>query len=103
MGGRVAAISATSAVAPEERRLSGVVSGLLYMMGGVTLAVFPVLPGISHTHTRMLLVIAASCLAWGLTSWRLIDWEKAHPWLLQLSNCAGIVVIAIIIASSGGA
>jgi len=97
------ALSTTSAVAPEERRLAGIVSGLLYTMGGVTLALFPILPGVAHNHSRLLFVIAASCAAWGLASWRLIDWEKVGPWLLQLSNCAGIAVIALGVASSGGA
>jgi diguanylate cyclase (GGDEF)-like protein/putative nucleotidyltransferase with HDIG domain len=100
---QLAAIKSVPALAPEERRLAGLVTGLLYTLGGASLASFLVLPGISHAHGGVLLGIAAVSVIWGLACSRAIDWEGAPPSLIQLSSSAGLALIAVAIASSGGA
>jgi diguanylate cyclase (GGDEF)-like protein len=92
-----------AAVKPEERKLAGSVCGLIYMMGAVTLASFMVLPGVTHDHAALLLGIAAGTFAWGASAMLLVDWDNAPSWLIQLATTAGFAVVAVAVASSGGA
>ena len=91
------------AVESEERALAGVVSGLLWVIGGATLSVFTVLPGVTHAHPGRLLIDAGVACAWGAISLLLIPWQKAPRWLIHVSITAGFAAIAVAIASSGGA
>jgi diguanylate cyclase (GGDEF)-like protein len=91
------------AIDPVERNLAGRVSGLLYAVGGLTLWTFLVLPGVDHSHPAWIIAISAGALAWGLCSLFLIDWTRAPAWLIHASSVAGLVVIAAVVASSGGA
>jgi diguanylate cyclase (GGDEF)-like protein/putative nucleotidyltransferase with HDIG domain len=94
---------AAARVDPEEATLAGTVSGVLYLMGGLTLASFVFLPGVTHKHSEALLLIAGGACAWALASIVLIRWQSAPWWLIHLSNSTGFGVIAVAIASSGGA
>jgi diguanylate cyclase (GGDEF)-like protein/putative nucleotidyltransferase with HDIG domain len=100
---RFASLIAAAAVEPEERRLAGVVSGVLYVTGAITLASFVVLPGVTHAHRVALLVITGSAFAWGLGSIRAVDWVRAPWWLIHVASTAGFAVVAVAVASSGGA
>jgi hypothetical protein len=79
------------------------VSGILYVLGGITLALFLILPRITHAHPAALLTITGICCLWGASSVCLIDWGGVPSWLIQLSTALGLVVIAAAVASSGGA
>src|SRR5437764_8847372 len=96
-------LAAATMVAPEERSLAGVVSGVLYAVGGLTLAPSAVLPGVTHAHWIALLAIAAVAVVWGLISGLVIHWLLAPPWLIHVSNTAAFGVIGAAVASSGGA
>jgi diguanylate cyclase (GGDEF)-like protein/putative nucleotidyltransferase with HDIG domain len=50
----------------------------------------------------VVLAIAVAALAWGVVSLRLIDWRTAAPVLIHISTTTGFVVIAVVIASTGG-
>jgi diguanylate cyclase (GGDEF)-like protein len=90
------------AVDSEERALAGVVSGLLYLSGGVTLSLFMVLPGVSRAHPVALLVDSGLACAWGAISLLLIPWPRAPRWLIHVSLTAGFAAITVGVASSGG-
>jgi diguanylate cyclase (GGDEF)-like protein/putative nucleotidyltransferase with HDIG domain len=100
---RIKRLLAAAPVDPEEVTLAGTVSGVLYVMGGLTLASFMLLPGVAHNHSRTLLIIAGGACAWGLASIALIPWKSASAWLIHLSSTAGLGVVAAAVASSGGA
>jgi diguanylate cyclase (GGDEF)-like protein len=87
---------------PEERVLAGRLSGALYVMGGLTLWSFVLLPGVDHHHPGWIIGISAGALIGGLCSLGVIDWSRRGPWLIHLSNTTGFVVIASEVASSGG-
>jgi diguanylate cyclase (GGDEF)-like protein len=91
------------AVAPEERQLAGVVSCVLYALGGATLALFGVLPSVSGAHRTTVLIIAAICLLWSAGSVSLIDWREAPGWLIHVAHSAALALIAVAVASTGGA
>ncbi|HUO71385.1 MAG TPA: hypothetical protein VMU39_11450 [Solirubrobacteraceae bacterium] len=103
MKARVQRLAAIGSVQPEERELAGLVSGILYVLGGITLALFLVLPGVAPEHPGALLTIAGVCCLWGASSMFLIDWGRAPSWLIQLSSALALVAIAAAVASSGGA
>jgi diguanylate cyclase (GGDEF)-like protein len=87
---------------PEELELAGRTSGLLYALGGVTLALLPVLPGVTHAHRGVLWGLAVAAFLWGVCQAALIDWRRTPWWLIHISNAASLVLIAVAVASSGG-
>jgi diguanylate cyclase (GGDEF)-like protein len=96
-------VAAMSAVDSEERELAGTVSGLLYLIGGLTLALFTVLPGFVNAHPAIILLAAGICSGWGLCAVLFVDWGRAPRWLVHLTVLVGYVMIAIAAAASGGA
>ncbi len=99
----LARLNKAGSVPPQQRRLAGLLSGVLYAGGAVTLAVCTVLPGISHVHRSALLTVSAFSLVWALGSIFLVDWKRAPGWLTHVSCTLGLPLIAVAIASSGGA
>jgi diguanylate cyclase (GGDEF)-like protein len=99
----LAALTRYPVVAPEERRLAGAVSGVLYGLGGATLTLLGVLPGVSGAHRTTVLAIAAIALLWSLCATSLIDWRTAPGWLIHAGHSAALALIAVAVASSGGA
>ena len=85
----------------DELALAGMLSGVLYLTGGITLAVIPTLPGVTAAHLPIALALAALAGGWGLISFRVIDWETAPRNLIHVSNTAGFAVIAGAIAATG--
>jgi diguanylate cyclase (GGDEF)-like protein/putative nucleotidyltransferase with HDIG domain len=103
MGDRLSRLGPALDVRLDERRLAGVVSGVLYVLGGLTLASFAVLPGITRAHLAALFVISAVASLWGAVSICAIDWERAPWWLAHASVTVGMALIGGAIASTGGA
>jgi diguanylate cyclase (GGDEF)-like protein/putative nucleotidyltransferase with HDIG domain len=89
-------------VAPQQRRLAGLLSGVLYGGGAITLALCTVLPGLSHVHQNDVLIISGVALAWALASIFLVDWQRAPGWLTHVSCTLALPLIALAVASSGG-
>jgi hypothetical protein len=98
-----ARIQRSLASAPEERKLAGVIGGLLYPMAALTLPFYTVLPGLTHDHAPQILAIAAAALVWGLLSALVIDWQRLAWWWSHLLTIVGLIMIALVIAASGGA
>ena len=96
-------LGAYVAVDPEERVLAGRVSGALWAMGGFTLWTFVLLPGVNHSHPGWILSLSAFAALWGLWSLFVVDWGRAGPWQIHLSNVLAFVIIALEVAASGGA
>lgn len=99
---RLERLVAAGIVPPEERRLAGAVSGVLFIIGGVTAGPLTVLPGVPHNHIAMVLVIAGVACTWGTLSLLLIDWDKAPPWLIHISGTGGVALVIAAIATTGG-
>jgi diguanylate cyclase (GGDEF)-like protein len=100
---RLARLASLAQVEPEERALAGAVNGVLYVLGGLTLASFTVLPGISHAHPVTVLITAAVAFGWGACSLVLVDWRRARGWVFHLATLGGLVVVGVAVAASGGA
>lgn len=88
---------------PDERRLAGVVGGMLFLVGALTLPLLLMLPGVTHAHRGSVLAITVVTLAWGASSAVAIDWWRAPRWLIHLTPAGGLVLIALAIAATGGA
>jgi diguanylate cyclase (GGDEF)-like protein len=91
------------AVDPDELRLAGIVAGALYVMAAITLALFVVLPGVTHSHRVALILIALVGALWGACSIAVINWDRAREWVVHFSSLFGFVMMALAIASTGGA
>jgi diguanylate cyclase (GGDEF)-like protein len=86
---------------PEELRLAGRISGLLYLTGAATAPAL-LLPGPFHPTAWVLWSVIGLAAVWGLACLTIISWERA-PWLLSyLSTAAGIVLTAALMAATGG-
>ena len=99
----LASLNKAGSVPPPQRRLAGLLSAVLYGGGAITLALCTVLPGVTHAHRGALLIISASALIWALGSIFLVDWTRAPGWLTHVSCTLALPLIAVAIASSGGA
>ena len=103
MKARWSRLAALAALDPEEQRLAGLVSGLLYGIGGLTLASFLFLPGIPEVHQGPLIAVAALTVAWAVCSLWLINWRRVPRLVVHLSTLAAFPIVAVAIWTSGGA
>jgi diguanylate cyclase (GGDEF)-like protein len=94
--------ASAAAVEREERDLAGKTSGLLYFLGGCTLLLLTVLPGVTHAHRHLLYGCALGAVAWGLLQAMAINWNRAPWWLIHISNIASLILIGAIVAATGG-
>ncbi|HZU40242.1 MAG TPA: diguanylate cyclase [Solirubrobacteraceae bacterium] len=88
---------------PEERVLAGRITGWLYLVGALTLAVVPFVPGAPHKHRAVLLVVAAVTAPVGLATAKLLPWRRAPSWLIHVFELSTLCLIAVVTALSGGA
>jgi diguanylate cyclase (GGDEF)-like protein len=95
-------VARAAAVESEERTLAGLTSGLLYVLGGSTLLLLTVLPGVTHVHRDLLYGCALGAVVWGLWQAAAIDWNRAPWWLIHFSNIAALGLIAVMVAATGG-
>jgi diguanylate cyclase (GGDEF)-like protein len=87
----------------EERRLAGVLAGVLYLTGAITVLGLLVLPGAVTDNWQIVLVCSAISLLWGLACLFLIPWDRIHPLVSHLSTFGGLPLTAIVMAATGGA
>src|SRR5207253_2443568 len=86
-----------------ERQLAGMLSGVLYLTGAVTVLAVLALPGVTRAHWQVVAGIALGAMVWGLISARAIPWRTAPPWIIHVSNASGLAVVAATVAATGGA
>jgi diguanylate cyclase (GGDEF)-like protein len=87
---------------PDERRLAGIVGGALWLIGGVILLLYPLLPGPSVSLVGLTLVLALLAGAWGAASVWLIDWRTAPQWWTHGSMLGALLTIPVAVHSTGG-
>jgi diguanylate cyclase (GGDEF)-like protein len=87
----------------EERRMAGVVAGLLWISAAVTVAALMALPGIPHDHWRLVMGIALASIAWGVACLTVIPWERVHPAVSHFSCFMGFPGTALGVYATGGA
>ena len=87
----------------DERALGGLTAGVLWLFGGLSLMSFPFLPGVPHHHWAGNTIDAAYAVIWGICSLWLIDWDRANPYVQQVSTLIAYVVVGVAVASTGGA
>ncbi|MEA2443741.1 MAG: hypothetical protein QOJ12_1033, partial [Thermoleophilales bacterium] len=87
----------------DERRLAGMVAGLLWISAAVTILILVTLPGIPDQHWRTVIAIAAFASVWGVLCLRLIPWATVHPAVSHLSTFLGFPATAAGVAVTGGA
>ena len=103
MKARWSRLVALAAPDPEEQRLAGFISGLLYAIGGLTLASFLILPGLPMVRQGPLIAVAALAVAWGVCSLWLIDWRRVPRLVVHVSTLAALPLVAVAVWTSGGA
>ena len=86
----------------EERRLAGLVAGLLWLCAAVTVAAMMMLPGIPRDHWQMVTVIAVVSVAWGVAAVTVVPWERVHPIVSHLSCFMGFPGTALGVYATGG-
>jgi diguanylate cyclase (GGDEF)-like protein len=87
---------------PEERRLAGRMTGLLYVAGAVSAVVVALLPSVSRGHAVDVLAIAAAGGVWGIAALTVVRWETARPWVTHASTACGFAIAAVLMALTGG-
>ena len=87
----------------EERRLAGVMAGILYLTGAATVLLLLFLPGGDTGHAGVVIGAAGIATAWGLACVFLIPWDRAHPLVSHFSSSMGFPIVAIVVAATGGA
>ncbi|HEV3130227.1 MAG TPA: diguanylate cyclase [Solirubrobacteraceae bacterium] len=81
--------------------MAGRVSGLLYITAGITVPAL-LLPGHGAPALWVVLTEVGIALAWGFACLTIIRWERSPWWLSHLSSVAGLVLVALLMAASGG-
>ena len=87
----------------EERRLAGAVAGLLYLAASVSVVGVLALPGVPTEHWHWVLAAAGVGLVWALACLVVVPWERAHPLVSHFSSSFGFPLVALVMASTGGA
>jgi diguanylate cyclase (GGDEF)-like protein len=87
----------------EERRLAGALAAVLYLTGAVTVLGLLLLPGSETKHWPVVVAASAFGIVWAVVCLRVIKWETAPPWVSHLSSFMGLPIVAVVMASTGGA
>jgi diguanylate cyclase (GGDEF)-like protein len=87
----------------EERELAGRLAGVLFLTGGVTALVLPLLPGMENPHRNWLVGLAAVCMVWGLVCILIPEPESQGPWFWHAPAIGSVFIVAGMAAATGGA
>jgi diguanylate cyclase (GGDEF)-like protein len=86
----------------EERALGGKLAGTLYLTGAVTAVSMLAIPGVEHSHWRVMLTLAAVGFGWAACCFFLVPWERANPLVSHFSCALGFPITAVAVAATGG-
>jgi diguanylate cyclase (GGDEF)-like protein len=87
---------------PVERRAAGRMTGLLWMIGGVSGALWYLVPGAEMEYWQLGLACACSSTAVGLACF-LAPWTRMSPAWIYVAAGLSLIVIPIVMALNGGA
>jgi diguanylate cyclase (GGDEF)-like protein len=87
----------------QERALAGRLAGVLWLTAGVSALGLPLLPGVEHTHPRVVLGLGAVCLAWAVFCLAFATPERHGAWFWHVPAAASLLIISGIVAATGGA
>jgi diguanylate cyclase (GGDEF)-like protein len=90
------------AIDPIERQLGGRAGGILYVVAGLSAAIYPLFPGAIHGQLVWLYLIAACSIVWGIVTLCAIDWTAMSPAVTHISTFAALGGIAAAMAATGG-
>jgi hypothetical protein len=93
-----------SALSPIERRLAGRAGAALFVVGGISAELYPLLPGSpKHGPMWVLAGIAAIAVLWGLYALLVLRWDRTGVWLMHGATIGALAGIAGVVAVTGGA
>jgi diguanylate cyclase (GGDEF)-like protein len=84
-------------------RLGGRMAGVLFLLAGLTVPLLMVLPGGTSDHWQWIAAFCAGCLAWGVCCLTLIDFERVRPAVFLVPAAVALVLVAAVMACTGGA
>jgi diguanylate cyclase (GGDEF)-like protein len=87
----------------EERRLAGTMAGALYLTGAITVIGLLFLPGSETKHWPVVVGASAVAATWALVCLFVVPWERVSPLVSHFSSFMGFPIVAIVVASTGGA
>jgi diguanylate cyclase (GGDEF)-like protein len=87
---------------PAERRAAGRMIGLLWLIGGVSGALWYLVPGADTSHWQLGLVTASLSVAIG-TACTLAPWRRMSSAWIYAAAGVSLVVIPVVMALNGGA
>jgi diguanylate cyclase (GGDEF)-like protein len=87
---------------PAERRAAGRMIGLLWIIGGVSGALWYLVPGAELAHWQLGLVTASLSVAMGACC-ALAPWRRIDVLWIYIAAGASLVVIPVVMAINGGA
>lgn len=91
-----------SQISAGEMRLAGRVSGALFILVGLTLGSFPLLPGRLKLDLPVVSALAAGAVLWGMAQLWLISWQRMPRWSVHCSGLLTLAMIAAAMAATGG-
>ncbi|MEA2453855.1 MAG: hypothetical protein QOI45_117 [Thermoleophilaceae bacterium] len=87
----------------EERELAGKLAGVLFLTAGVSIVLQLLLPGVEDRHWIWVVGLACTCVAWALFCLTLARPEEHGAWFWHVPATLSILLIAGLIAATGGA
>jgi diguanylate cyclase (GGDEF)-like protein len=88
---------------PDERRLAGIVSSLLWIFGGGLLVTMPFISRFATGHHGLVLGLGLGCVVWGACALCRVDWTQLSGTVANLSALAGLAVVGVAVWATGGA
>jgi hypothetical protein len=93
---------AFATIESEQLALAGSLTGVLFITGALTVALLPLLPGVTDAHWPIILAVAIAAGIWGTVCLRVINWQTVPGALIHISTAFGAGLIVTVIASTGG-
>jgi diguanylate cyclase (GGDEF)-like protein len=87
----------------EGRPVAGVLAGTLFITGGIVLATVCFVTNGPGTDRLAVVILGALAIAWGVYTLIFVDWRRSSQRLLHVSGLAGLALIGLGSAFSGGA
>jgi diguanylate cyclase (GGDEF)-like protein len=87
---------------PQERTVAGRLTGLLWVIGGVSGALWYLVPGVDLTHWQLGLVSCSFSVAVGVAC-LVAPWRRLPPGAFYAVSALALVFMPIVIAVNGGA